>query len=105
VGGTGTKKLEPIGRDGTGAVPDERVPFDAEQRSMAGVHPAQSTSSGRNVNGGTQPAVPVTGGHGLVTSVDCLDSTEFDGDAKCSETKESMARREGLEPPTLRFEA
>ena len=40
----------------------------------------------------------------MVTSADCRDSTDLDGIAKCSETKESMARREGFEPPTLRFE-
>jgi len=69
--------------------PGERVSFDAAWRSMAEVEAAQSTSGGRNVNGGTQPAVTVTDGHDLVTSVDCHDSIGFDGDAKCSKTNGS----------------
>ena len=65
-------------------MPDERVSFDAVKRSMAEVHVAHSTSGGRNVNGVTQPGVTVTVGHNSVTSVDCRDSTDLDGDAKCS---------------------
>ena len=68
-------------------MPDERVSFDATQRSMTDVNEAQSTSGGRNVNRGIQPAGTVTDGHDLVISFDCHDPIDFDGDAKCSETK------------------
>ena len=54
---------------------------------MSDVHAAQSTSGGRNVNRGIQPAGTVTDGHDLVISFDCHDPIDFDGDAKCSETK------------------
>jgi hypothetical protein len=42
-------------------MPDERVSFNAAQRSMAEVRATQSASRGRNVNGGAQLVSP---GHG-----------------------------------------